>query len=247
MNPALDHQFSPVSVVNFKPNHGPVPKSSGPNFGSGLNHSITTLLSLQCKIQWMFPLKMVQYWLLPSIQWPIDILSNLTYVRLPLILVSVHLVPIFGSIGIMSHVGGLHINWGHRGLESTFRCIYLDCILMHYNADNFWLGRCERMVNWACQIYIYPGSVYTKSCSYLIISFCHKISNDHTSPCFGITVHGSLALCGLHISNECSTKMQQFLPTICHAPMFQSIVPFVFHHFQGTHKPSGNIMLCIIW
>lgn len=29
--------------MNFRPNHGPVPKSSGSNFGSGLHHGITTL------------------------------------------------------------------------------------------------------------------------------------------------------------------------------------------------------------
>src|ERR1700683_5631672 len=44
--------------------------------------------------------------------------------------------------------------------------------------------------------------------------------------------------------NTCSTKMQQFLLTICHAPMSQYIVPFAPHHSQGTHRPSGNIMLC---
>ena len=46
--------------------------------------------------------------------------------------------------------------------------------------------------------------------------------------------------------NVCSTKRQQFLPTIIFAPMFQYIVPFVLHHSQGTYKPFGNIMLCII-
>jgi hypothetical protein len=50
----------------------------------------------------------------------------------------------------------------------------------------------------------------------------------------------------LIIMNACSIKMQQFLPTICHAPMSQYIVPFAPHHSQGTHRQYGNIMLCII-
>ena len=42
----------------------------------------------------------------------------------------------------------------------------------------------------------------------------------------------------------CSMKMQQLLLTVYHAPMSQYIFPFVPHHSQGTHRPSGNIMLC---
>jgi hypothetical protein len=50
----------------------------------------------------------------------------------------------------------------------------------------------------------------------------------------------------LIIMNTCSIKMQQFLPTICHAPMSQYIVPFAPHHSQGTYRQYGNIMLCTI-
>ena len=41
-------------------------------------------------------------------------------------------------------------------------------------------------------------------------------------------------------------KMQQFLPKICHAPTSQFTVSFAPCHSQGTHRPSGNIMLCVI-
>ena len=41
--------------------------------------------------------------------------------------------------------------------------------------------------------------------------------------------------------------MLQFPPIICHAPTSQYIVLFVPCHSQGTHRPSRNIMLCIIW
>jgi len=61
----------------------------------------------------------ISYYQPNNLQSP-DILFNVTYVRLLLTLESVHLAQLSISIGIMSHVGGLHISWGHKGLESAF-------------------------------------------------------------------------------------------------------------------------------
>ena len=58
----------------------------------------------------------------------------MTYVKLSLTLESVHLVQLSASIGIMSHVGGLHISWGHKGLKSALGCVCLDYSLMCFNA-----------------------------------------------------------------------------------------------------------------
>src|ERR1700683_2643343 len=46
--------------------------------------------------------------------------------------------------------------------------------------------------------------------------------------------------------NVWSSKMQQFLPTIIHAPMSQYIVPFAPHHSQGTYRPFGNTVNILI-
>ena len=43
-----------------------------------------------------------------------------------------------------------------------------------------------------------------------------------------------------------SHQMLQFPPVICHALTSQYIILFGPCHSQGTHRPSGNIMLCII-
>jgi hypothetical protein len=46
----------------------------------------------------------------------------------------VHLVQLSESIEIMTHVGGLHKSWGHKGLKSALECVCLDYSLMCFNA-----------------------------------------------------------------------------------------------------------------
>jgi hypothetical protein len=45
---------------------------------------------------------------------------------------------------------------------------------------------------------------------------------------------------------ECNTSMQQLLPALCHAPMYQFTVLSAPHLCQEINKLFGNTMLCII-